>query len=288
MNKGKITVVGIGPGNRDDITPAALSAIRQSDVIIGYNYYFQFIQDIIHPDTQCIDTGMKREKIRAEEAYKYASEGKTVTVISSGDAGIYGMAPLIYEMRTMKEAPQVEIEVVPGISAFQKAASLLGAPIGHDLCIISLSDLMTPWLRIEKRIRAAAIGDFVTAIYDPEQVDMFTVILIGNSQSYEADGKFITPRGYYGEIKMKTDVGIGQDIMIRSFRTIEKELKNKEIPLDKKWAISIWKISYGSTITRWLPFTENSAGGRCAPSSQTSQWLLPASAKELCSVWGSR
>ena len=146
MNKGKITVVGIGPGNRDDITPAALSAIRQSDVIIGYNYYFQFIQDIIHPDTQCIDTGMKREKIRAEEAYKYASEGKTVTVISSGDAGIYGMAPLIYEMRTMKEAPQVEIEVVPGISAFQKAASLLGAPIGHDLCIISLSDLMTPWL----------------------------------------------------------------------------------------------------------------------------------------------
>ena len=165
MNKGKITVVGIGPGNRDDITPAALSAIRQSDVIIGYNYYFQFIQDIIHPDTQCIDTGMKREKIRAEEAYKYASEGKTVTVISSGDAGIYGMAPLIYEMRTMKEAPQVEIEVVPGISAFQKAASLLGAPIGHDLCIISLSDLMTPWLRIEKRIRAAAIGDFVTAIY---------------------------------------------------------------------------------------------------------------------------
>ena len=286
MNKGKITVVGIGPGNRDDITPAALSAIRQSDVIIGYNYYFQFIQDIIHPDTQCIDTGMKREKIRAEEAYKYASEGKTVTVISSGDAGIYGMAPLIYEMRTMKEAPQVEIEVVPGISAFQKAASLLGAPIGHDLCIISLSDLMTPWLRIEKRIRAAAIGDFVTAIYnpksegrywqlhrlkelfleervpetpvgyvrqagreeqvvnlttlaefDPEQVDMFTVILIGNSQSYEADGKFITPRGYYGEIKMKTDVGIGQDIMIRSFRTIEKELKNKEIPLDKKWAL---------------------------------------------------
>ena len=249
MNKGKITVVGIGPGNRDDITPAALSAIRQSDVIIGYNYYFQFIQDIIHPDTQCIDTGMKREKIRAEEAYKYASEGKTVTVISSGDAGIYGMAP-------------------------------------HDLCIISLSDLMTPWLRIEKRIRAAAIGDFVTAIYnpksegrywqlhrlkelfleerapetpvgyvrqagreeqvvnlttlaefDPEQVDMFTVILIGNSQSYEADGKFITPRGYYGEIKMKTDVGIGQDIMIRSFRTIEKELKNKEIPLDKKWAL---------------------------------------------------
>ena len=76
MNKGKITVAGIGPGSREDITPAALSAIRQSDVIIGYNYYFQFIQDIIRPDAQCIDTGMKREKARAEEAYKYASEGK--------------------------------------------------------------------------------------------------------------------------------------------------------------------------------------------------------------------
>lgn len=126
MNKGKITVAGIGPGSREDITPAALPAIRQSDVIIGYNYYFQFIQDIIRPDAQCIDTGMKREKARAEEAYKYASEGKTVTVISSGDAGIYGMAPLIYEMRAMKEAPQVEIEVVPGISAVPKSSFASG------------------------------------------------------------------------------------------------------------------------------------------------------------------
>ena len=112
MNKGKITVVGIGPGNRDDITPAALSAIRQSDVIIGYNYYFSYT-GYNSPGYPMYRYWMKREKIRAEEAYKYASEGKTVTVISSGDAGIYGMAPLIYEMRTMKEAPQVEIEVVP-------------------------------------------------------------------------------------------------------------------------------------------------------------------------------
>lgn len=286
MDKGKIIVAGIGPGSREDITPAALSAIEEADVIIGYKYYFQFIQDIIRPDTLCIDTGMKREKARAEEAYKYASEGKTVTVISSGDAGIYGMAPLIYEMRTKKEGTQPEIEVVPGISAFQKAAALLGAPLGHDLCLVSLSDLMTPWERIEKRIQAAVDGDFVTAVYnpksegrywqlyrlqelflagrapqtpvgyvrqagrdeqtvslttlkefDPEQVDMFTVILIGNSQSYISDGKFITPRGYYGEAKTDDGVGIGQDIMIRSFRTIEKELKNKDIPLDKKWAL---------------------------------------------------
>ena len=286
MGTGKIIVAGIGPGSESDITPAVLSAIRQSDVIVGYKYYFRFIEKIIHPGAICIDSGMKREKTRAEEAYNYAAEGKVVTVISSGDAGIYGMAPLIYEMQREKGS-NIPIEVLPGISAFQKAASLLGAPVGHDFCVLSLSDLMTPWELIEKRIKAAAMADFITAIYnpksegrysqlyrlielflqerdpqtpvgfvrqagreeqevtittladfDPEQVDMFTVILIGNSQTYRFDNKMITPRGYYGEIKMgKAETGIGQDIMIRSFRTIEKELKNKDIPLDKKWAL---------------------------------------------------
>lgn len=286
MSTGKIIVAGIGPGSESDITPAVLSAIRQSDVIVGYKYYFRFIEKLIQPGAICIDSGMKREKVRAEEAYNYATAGKVVTVISSGDAGIYGMAPLIYEMKREKES-DIAIEVLPGISAFQKAASLLGAPVGHDFCVISLSDLMTPWERIEKRIKAAASADFITAIYnpksegrywqlyrlielfleerdpqtplgfvrqagreeqevtittladfDPEQVDMFTVILIGNSQTYQFDNHLITPRGYYGEIKMKTqETGVGQDIMIRSFRTIEKELKNKNIPLDKKWAL---------------------------------------------------
>lgn len=286
MSTGKIIVAGIGPGSESDITPAVLSAIRQSDVIVGYKYYFRFIEKIIRPGAICIDSGMKREKVRAEEAYNYATEGKVVTVISSGDAGIYGMAPLIYEMKREKGS-DISIEALPGISAFQKAASLLGAPVGHDFCVISLSDLMTPWELIEKRIKAAASADFITAIYnpksegrywqlyrlieiflqerdpqtpvgfvrqagreeqevtittladfDPEQVDMFTVILIGNSQTYQFENKMITPRGYYGEIKMAAkEIGIGQDIMIRSFRTIEKELKNQDIPLDKKWAL---------------------------------------------------
>ena len=286
MSTGKIIVAGIGPGSESDITPAVLSAIRQSDVIVGYKYYFRFIEKIIRPGAICIDSGMKREKARAEEAYNYATEGKVVTVISSGDAGIYGMAPLIYEMKREKGS-DISIEALPGISAFQKAASLLGAPVGHDFCVISLSDLMTPWELIEKRIKAAASADFITAIYnpksegrywqlyrlieiflqerdpqtpvgfvrqagreeqevtittltdfDPEQVDMFTVILIGNSQTYQFENKMITPRGYYGEIKMAAkETGIGQDIMIRSFRTIEKELKNQDIPLDKKWAL---------------------------------------------------
>ena len=286
MNTGKIIVAGIGPGSEYDITPEVLSAIRQSDVIVGYKYYFQFVESAIRPDAICIDSGMKREKVRAEEAYNYATEGHVVTVISSGDSGIYGMAPLIYEMKREKGS-DISIEVLPGISAFQKAASLLGAPVGHDFCVLSLSDLMTPWEMIEKRIKAAASADFITAIYnpksegrywqlyrlielflqerdpqtpvgfvrqagreeqtvtittlaefDPEQVDMFTVIIIGNSQTYQFDNHMITPRGYYGEIKMgKKETGIGQDIMIRSFRTIEKELKNKDIPLDKKWAL---------------------------------------------------
>ena len=280
---GKIIVAGIGPGSKEDITPAVLEAVRKADVIVGYKYYFQFIEPYVQAGCECIDTGMKRERERAEQAFLLAEQGKTVVVISSGDAGIYGMAPLIYEMCHNRQS-DTEVEVLPGISAFQKAASLLGAPIGHDLCIISLSDLMTPWEIIERRIRAAAEGDFVTAVYnpkshgrywqlyrlqelflqvrsadtpvgfvrqagreeqevtvttlgafDPEQVDMFTVILIGNSQSYVADGKFITPRGYYRE-QATEGAKIGQNIMIESFRTIASELK-RDYPLDHKWAL---------------------------------------------------
>lgn len=286
MKKGKIIVVGIGPGDKEDITPSALSAIRQSDVIVGYKYYFRFIEEIIKADAQCIDTGMKKERERAAEAFHFAEKGNIVCVISSGDAGIYGMAPLVWEMKR-ESGSNIEVVTIPGISAFQKAASLLGAPIGHDTCILSLSDLMTPWEVIERRIKAAAMGDFVTAVYNPksegrywqiyrlkeiflnegrspetpvgyvrqagraeqevnittleafnpEVVDMFTVIIIGNSQSYHWNNTFITPRGYYREQSDNKSTGIGQDIMIRSFRTIERELKNKAIPLDYKWAL---------------------------------------------------
>ena len=128
MNKGKIIVAGIGPGSEADITPAVLAAIQSSDVIIGYKYYFCFITHLLREGTECIDTGMKREQARAEQAFAYANEGKTVCVISSGDAGIYGMTPLIYEMKK-ESGSEIEIESYPGISAFQKAASLLGAPI---------------------------------------------------------------------------------------------------------------------------------------------------------------
>ena len=282
---GKIIIAGLGPGNEGDMTLAVREALQSADVVVGYQYYFQFIKPYVREDCECVDTGMKKERQRAEQAIELAEQGKTVVVISSGDAGIYGMTPLIYEMKRHHAATDIEVSSLPGISAFQKAASLLGAPIGHDLCIISLSDLMTPWEVIERRIKAAATGDFVTAIYnpkshgrywqlyrlqelflqersaetpvgyvrqagrddeemkittlgafDPEDIDMFTVVLIGNSQSYIADGHIITPRGYYRE---ETTEGnkIGQNIMIESFQTIAKELKRQDYPLDHKWAL---------------------------------------------------
>ena len=295
---GKIIIAGIGPGSPQDITPAVLEAVKEADAVVGYKYYFQFIEPYVKPGCECIDTGMKRERERAEQAFQLAQQGKTVVVISSGDAGIYGMAPLIYEMSQRGQAPLCPsddtkdtkvpdpiVTVLPGISAFQKAASLLGAPIGHDMCIISLSDLMTPWEVIERRIKAAVTADFVTAVYnpkshgrywqlyrlqelflqgraaetpvgyvrqagreeqevkvttlgafDPEDIDMFTVIIIGNSQSYIADGKIITPRGYYRESSSE-DVKPGQQIMMESFRTIAGELRRQDYPLDHKWAL---------------------------------------------------
>ena len=280
----KIIVAGIGPGCPEDITQAVRDAVGVADVVVGYKYYFQFVEPYLRTDCQCIDTGMKKERERAEQAFLLAEQGKTVVVISSGDAGIYGMAPLIYEMKQARHS-DVEIAVLPGISAFQKAASLLGAPIGHDLCTISLSDLMTPWELIERRIQAAAMGDFVTAVYNPksherywqlyrlqeiflsqrspdtpvgyvrqagreeqtvkvttlqafnpEEIDMFTVILIGNSQSYIADGKMITPRGYYREEDTNPE-GLGKRIMTESFHTIKRELSRQDYPTDHLWAL---------------------------------------------------
>ena len=164
---GKIIVAGIGSGCKEDITPAVLEAVQKADAIVGYKYYFQFVEPFAKEGCECIDTGMKKERERAEQAFLLAEQGKDVVVISSGDAGIYGMTPLIYEMKYARQS-DIEIVSLPGISAFQKAAALLGAPIGHDLCTISLSDLMTPWEVIERRIKAAAQGDFVTSIYNPK------------------------------------------------------------------------------------------------------------------------
>ena len=239
----KLTVVGLGPGAGEDMTGRAYRAIEEADVVIGYTAYIDLIRGAF-PEKEMRSTGMKKEVDRCRMAVQAASEGKNVAVVCSGDSGVYGMAGLIYEVS--KEFPPVEIEVVPGITAACGGAAVLGAPLTHDFAVISLSDLMTPWEKIEKRLECAAEADFVVCLYNPRSrgradylmkacdimmrhksgdtvcayvknigrdgeqsrilplselrdstdVDMFTTVFVGNSQTTVIDGKMVTPRGY--------------------------------------------------------------------------------------------
>ncbi|MFM1654077.1 precorrin-3B C(17)-methyltransferase [Brevibacillus sp. B_LB10_24] len=167
--KGKLLIIGFGPGSFEHITKRAKEAIEESDVVIGYNTYVDLISGLL-TGQQIVRTGMTEEVSRAQEAVRQAEAGKKVAVISSGDAGVYGMAGLVYEVLIEKgwtEATGVEVEVIPGISAINSCASLLGAPVMHDACTISLSDHLTPWEIIAKRIEAAGAADFVVALYNP-------------------------------------------------------------------------------------------------------------------------
>lgn len=240
---GLIYVVGLGPGNLDIMTVQARKALEDSDVIVGYTVYVDLIRNAF-PGKEFATTPMKQEIARCRMCYEFASEGKTVSMICSGDAGVYGMASPMYELA--EEFPDTELLIIPGITAANSGAAELGAPLNHDYCVISLSDLMTPWEVIAKRIRAAVQGDFAIAIYNPSsmkradylkcaceimldagaspdracgyvenigrdktvsntctldelkniQVNMFTTVFIGNSQSVIKEGKLITPRGY--------------------------------------------------------------------------------------------
>ncbi len=239
-------MVGIGPGNPENLSQRAAKAISDAEVVVGYRPYVELIESLLSPEQKVIGSGMRREVQRAKEALEFASAGKSVVVISSGDAGIYGMAGLVLEMLFEIGDPKtVDFEVIPGITAASAAAALLGAPLMNDFVVISLSDLMTPWEVILSRAEAAAIGDFVTVLYNPkskrriqqirtvrdvflryrrketpvgivtgagregekvviseldcfleEEINMFSLVVIGNSQSYIREGKMVTPRGY--------------------------------------------------------------------------------------------
>ncbi|MNC14601.1 Cobalt-precorrin-3B C(17)-methyltransferase [compost metagenome] len=168
--KGKLLVVGLGPGAAAHITERARMAIEESEVIVGYNTYVDLIRELLNGQ-EIISTGMTEEVSRAREAVDQAYAGRIVAVISSGDAGVYGMAGLIYEVlaeRNWSSEDNVEVEVIPGISSIHSCAALLGAPIMHDACTISLSDHLTPWDTIAKRVEAAADADFVIALYNPK------------------------------------------------------------------------------------------------------------------------
>ena len=160
----KIYVVGIGPGSYENMTQRAHEALRESDVIVGYTVYIDLVKEHF-PGKQMLTTPMRKEVERCRLAFEEAQKGQTVAMICSGDAGIYGMTGVMQEL--LAEYPGVELENVPGISAVISGAAILGAPLMHDFAVISLSDLLTPWEKIEKRLECAAAADFVICLYNP-------------------------------------------------------------------------------------------------------------------------
>lgn len=239
---GKIYVVGIGPGEYEQMTRKASAALENCDTIVGYTVYVDLVKEHF-AGKEFLTTPMKKEVDRCILAFEEAKKGKTVAMICSGDAGVYGMSGLMLEVG--ENYPDVEVEIIPGVTAATGGAAVLGAPLIHDFCLISLSDLLTPWEKIEKRLLLASEADFVICLYNPSskkrhdylqkacdlcmqhkspdticgtvksigrdgeemhvctlkelrdtQVDMFTTVFIGNSQTKEINGRMVTPRGY--------------------------------------------------------------------------------------------
>lgn len=237
----KVFVVSLGPGGYDQMTPRAMEALEQSDLIIGYDTYVDLIRDRFS-HKQLVTTPMTKEVERCRLALE-EGKSKTVSLVSSGDAGVYGMAGVLLEVA--EEYPEVEIEIISGITAACSAAAVLGAPLTHDFAVISLSDLLTPWEKIAARLEMAAQADFVICLYNPaskkrydylekachiisayrlpstpagwvknigrpgethytgtlaelagQKVDMFTTVIIGNSQTRFVKDRMVTPRGY--------------------------------------------------------------------------------------------
>ena len=160
----KVYAVGLGPGGKEMMTEEAICAIEKSDVICGYTVYVDLITSMF-PEKETFTTPMKKEIDRCKWALETAQSGKTVAMVCSGDSGVYGMAGLLLQL--LHSYKDVEVEVVPGITAAISGAAVLGAPVGHDFCVISLSDLLTPWDLIVKRLELAAEGDFITCLYNP-------------------------------------------------------------------------------------------------------------------------
>ena len=236
---GKLYVIGIGPGGLEHMTLKAKQAIEESNIVVGYNKYIDMIKPLVE-NKELFSTGMRGEEARCRKALELSKENNTVALISTGDSGIYGMAGLILQMQEDES-----VEIIPGVTASSAAGSVIGAPLMHDNCNISLSDLMTPYDLIKKRVRNAADADMIISLYNPrskgrphylreaieiikeyrelntpvavvrhalrdgqeyklftlenfdeEVVDMFSIVIVGNSQSFIKGGKFITPRGY--------------------------------------------------------------------------------------------
>ncbi len=166
----KIYVVGMGPGAYEDMTIKASRALESCQVIVGYTVYIDLLRGHF-PEKEFFTTPMRKEVDRCKMAFEEAMKGRQVAMVCSGDSGIYGMASLMYEVG--ESYPEVELEIIPGVTAALGGSSVLGAPLSHDCCILSLSDLLTPWEVIEKRLEAAGSGDLVIAIYNPSSKKRF-------------------------------------------------------------------------------------------------------------------
>ncbi len=160
----KIYIIGTGPGKEEMMTGEAIGALENADVIIGYTVYVKLLGERF-AEKEIMTTPMRQETERCRLCFEEAAKGKRVALICSGDAGIYGLASLMYEMG--QEYPETELVVIAGVTAASSGAAVLGAPLGHDFCVISLSDLLTPWEKIERRLIAASEGDFAIVIYNP-------------------------------------------------------------------------------------------------------------------------
>lgn len=163
----KIYVVGIGPGAYEKMTIEAAETLKRCDCIVGYDVYIDLVRDHF-ADKKFLSTPMRKEVERCVMAFDEANKDQIVAMICSGDAGVYGMASLIYQVGA--DYPETEIEIIPGVTAAVSGAAVLGAPLIHDFCLISLSDLLTPWELIESRLKAAAAGDFVVSLYNPSSI----------------------------------------------------------------------------------------------------------------------
>lgn len=201
-----IYIVGIGPGDVEFLTGQAKHVLENSDVIVGYTVYAELVKAWL-PDKEYLTTGMTREIERCRLCFDLAAQDKTVALVCSGDAGVYGMASPMYEL--LGEYQETELIVVPGITAANSGAAALGAPLNHDYCVISLSDLLTPWEVIEKRIKAAIDGDFAMAIYNPSSRKRFDYlqkacdIMLANGASPQRACGYVENIGREG---MKTTV----------------------------------------------------------------------------------
>lgn len=269
-----IKLVGLGPGSKELLTPAARHALKAAEVVVGYEYYFQFVQQFINSNAKQVKRPLTKELERAALAIQYAKTGKKVVLIGSGDTGVYSMANLLFqEAHSQKNQPcNIDIQVIPGISACLAAASRLGAPLADDFCCISLSDKQTPWADIEQRINAAAQANFVICVYNPKSeerywqlavlqqiilkyqnpetpvavakqvyrkeesiklgnlsqldqmhVDMFSLVIIGNSRTYVQQQQMVTPKAQ--KPIRKDDKILVKDIQKHSFNYIFQHLQ---------------------------------------------------------------